>query len=56
MARPKKEIKKSVYIKCRIEPSIKDEHIKFCKKTNITPTIHIREFIIKELNKYNNNY
>jgi len=51
MARPKKDIKKNVYVKCRIEPSIKEAHIDFCKKKGITPTIHVRNFIIKELNK-----
>lgn len=49
MARPKKEIKKNVYIKCRVEPFLKEEHIKLCLKKGITPTIHLREFIIKEL-------
>ena len=49
MARPKKDIKKTVYIKCRVEPSIKEKHIKLCSKKGITPTTHIRDFIIKEL-------
>lgn len=53
MARPKKDIKKNVYIKCRVEPDLKREHIEFCVAKNITPTIHLREFIIQELNKYN---
>lgn len=49
MARPKSKSSKSVYVKCRIEPHLKKEHIAFCKQQGITPTIHLRNFIIKEL-------
>jgi len=49
MGRHKKIITKNVYIKCRVEPLLKEEHIFFCKKRKINPTTHIREFIIKEL-------
>lgn len=55
MARPKKEIKKTVYVKCRIEPELKDRHIKLCESKGITPTIHLRDFIIKELEKHETN-
>jgi antitoxin component of RelBE/YafQ-DinJ toxin-antitoxin module len=55
MGRHKKEITKTVYIKCRVEKSFKDEHISFCKKLKITPSKHLRMFLESELNKTNNN-
>jgi antitoxin component of RelBE/YafQ-DinJ toxin-antitoxin module len=55
MGRPKKEINKTVYIKCRVEEPFKQEHILFCKKLKITPSTHLRMFLEKELNKNQQN-
>ena len=49
MARPKLEISKSVYLRCRVEPHIKKEFEFFCKKNKITPAKHLRNIILKEL-------
>lgn len=53
MARPKLEISKSVYLRCRVEPHIKKEFEFFCKKNKITPAKHLRNIILKELQNGN---
>lgn len=53
MARPKLEISKSVYLRCRVEPIIKNKFEILCKKNKISPTKHLRNIILKELENEN---
>lgn len=50
MARPKLTTTKSVYLKCRVEPTVKNDFESLCKKIKIKPANYLRDIILKELN------
>ena len=49
MGRKKLEIKKSVDLTIRIEPTMKKKYLSFCKKNKFVLSKRIREFIEKEM-------
>ena len=49
MGRPKLEITKNKCFLVRIEPVLKNEYVKFCKKNKFTISDRIRQFILNEL-------
>ena len=51
MGRHKKEITMSVYVRFRVEPSLRKEYLQHCKKNKINPSQKLREFIINEIKK-----
>jgi len=51
MGRHKKEIKKNVELKFRLEPDLKKQYIEFCKIHNYVPSKRLRKLLINDLNK-----
>ncbi len=51
MGRHKKEIKKEVEFRVRVENDLKTKYVEFCKTHNLNLSKRIRELIIKDLEK-----
>lgn len=51
MGRKKKETKKDVELRFRIEPEFKKRYIEYCQKYGYVLSKQLRDFIIRELTK-----
>lgn len=51
MGRPKKEIKKDVEFKFRLEPELKIKYLEFCRENKYILSKRMRDLIINDLNK-----